>query len=72
MPNYFSLGTILRGDPFDELVVILFGADWDVEYGYRMPLDAARDHHKQPGVQGCRLMITDDSWREDPRVESLA
>ncbi len=30
------------------------------------------DHHKQPGRQGCRLMITNDSpWRSDPRADRL-
>ena len=33
---------------------------------------AVADHHKQPGRQGCRLMITNDSpWRSDPRADRL-
>jgi hypothetical protein len=69
-PNYFSLGDTLSGDPFDEVVVVLFNDDWSVNYAYRLPLSAAIAHHKQPGCQGCRLMIRgDDSWRTDPTVE---
>jgi hypothetical protein len=71
-PNFFELGPSLSGDPFDEVVVVLFENDWSVRYAYRVSLDAAIDHHKQPGVQGCRLMIRgDDSWRSDPRIERL-
>jgi hypothetical protein len=65
-PNFFALGNTLEGDPFDDVVVVLFESDWSVRYAYRLSLDAARDHHKQPGRQGCRLMIRgDDSWRSD-------
>ena len=66
------LGSTLRGDPFDDVVVILFNSDWSVRYAYCLPLDAAIRHHKQPGAQGCRLLIRgDDSWRTDPSVEQL-
>jgi hypothetical protein len=71
-PNFFALGDSLAGDPFDDIVVVLFESDWSVCYAYRLPLNAARDHHKQPGRQGCRLMIRgDDSWRSDPRAQRL-
>src|SRR5689334_4592254 len=55
-PTSFSLGDTLDGDPFDDLVLVLFTPDWSVQYAYRLPLEAARRHHKQPGQQGCRLM----------------
>lgn len=72
-PNYFALGSTLRGVPFDDIAVVLFNGDWSVKYAYRLPLDAANRHHKQPGVQGCRLMIRgDDGWRLDGAVEQLA
>ena len=72
-PNYFSLGSTLRGEPFDDVVVVLFNQDWSVEYAYRLPLGAAIEHRKQPGRQGCRLMIRgDDGWRLDDAVEPLA
>ena len=72
-PNYFSIGPTLAGDPFDDFVVVLFDEDWSVQYAYRLPVEAVIDHHKQPGAQGCRLMIRgDDGWRSDPRVEHLA
>jgi len=73
-PNYFHAGQSLEGDPFDNLVVVLFRSDWTVEYAYRLPLDAVRHHHKQPGRQACRLMIRGgDSWRldRDRGVEAL-
>ena len=71
-PNFFALGPSLIDAPFDDLVVVLFETDWMVRYAYLVPLEAAVDHHKQPGVQGCRLMIRgDDSWRSDPRVRRL-
>jgi hypothetical protein len=72
-PNFFSLGETLDGEPFDDVVLVLFNSDWSVQYAYRLPLEAARRHHKQPGRQGCRLMIRgDDRWRDDPDVERLA
>lgn len=72
-PNYFALGPSFEGDPFDDLIVILFESDWTIRYAYRLPLAVVVEHHRQPGVQGCRLMIRgDDSWREDPRAERLA
>jgi hypothetical protein len=71
-PNYFHVAPTLT-DEFDDLVVILFDPDWTVRYAYRLPLEAVIDHHRQPGDQGCRLMIVgDDSWRTDSRVERLA
>lgn len=70
--NFFALGPSLIDAPFDDLVVVLFETDWMVRYAYLVPLEAAVDHHKQLGVQGCRLMIRgDDSWRSDPRVRRL-
>lgn len=72
-PNYFDLGKTLAGEPFDDVVVVLFNADWSIDYAYRVPLAAAVAHHKQPGRQGCRLMIRgDDAWRGDIEVEKLA
>jgi hypothetical protein len=72
-PNYFNLGATLASDPFDDVVVVLFNTDWSVRYAYRVPLAAAIAHHKQPGRQGCRLMIRgDDSWRGDSEVERLS
>ena len=71
-PNYFALGPTLDGAPFDDLVVVLFEEDWTIRYAYRLPLAAVADHHKQPGRQGCRLMITNDApWRSDPRADRL-
>lgn len=72
-PNYFHLGQTLAGGPFDDVVVVLFNPDWSVGYAYRVPLAAAVAHHRQPGKQGCRLMIRgNDSWRRDPGIERLA
>jgi hypothetical protein len=72
-PNYFHLGSSLDGDPFDDAVVVLFRPDWSVEYAYRVPLSTAKRHYRQPGRQGCRLMIRgNDDWRRDPEVELLA
>jgi hypothetical protein len=49
-----------------------FEEDWTIRYAYRLPLAAVADHHTQPGRQGCRLMITNDSpWRSDPRADRL-
>jgi hypothetical protein len=71
-PNFFALGATLDGNPFDDLVVVLFNTDWSIRYAYRLPLHAAIAHHRQPGQQGCRLMIVgDDDWRSDPAVERL-
>ena len=67
-----SDGTTLDGEPFEDLVVVLFNRDWSVQYAYRLPIETVRRHHKQPGRQGCRLMIRgDDSWRDDPAVEEI-
>jgi hypothetical protein len=72
-PNFFALGWTLSQRPFDDLVVVLFETDWTVQYAYRLPLEAVVDHHRQPGRQGCRLMIKrDDSWRSDSRAQRLA
>jgi hypothetical protein len=72
-PNYFAVGPTLASDPFDDLVVVFFDRDWSVRYAYRLPFEAVVRHHKQPGRQGCRLMIRgDDGWRFDARVEQLA
>jgi hypothetical protein len=72
-PNFFALGETLAGQPFDDLVVVLFETDWTPRYAYRLPLDAVIEHHKQLGRQGCRLMIKgDDGWRHDRRAERLA
>lgn len=74
-PNFFHISDTLQGDPFDDLVVVLFAPDWTTRYAYRLPLKAVRHHHKQPGKQGCRLMIRgDDSWRYDTSrgVEALS
>lgn len=71
-PNFFSVGETLAGKRFDELGVVLFEPDWSVRYAYCVPLAAVIEHHKQPGRQGCRLMIKgDDSWRSDPRTVPL-
>lgn len=71
-PNFFAVGSTLDGDPFDEFAVVLFEGDWTVRYAYLLPIAAVRTHHKQPGSQGCRLMIRgDDSWRRDPSAQSL-
>lgn len=51
-PNYFSLGSTLAGDPFDDVIVVLFEPDWSVRYAYRVPLEAAVRHHRQPGQPG--------------------
>src|SRR5919199_727198 len=29
-PNFFPLGDTLAGDPFDDIVVVLFDSDWSV------------------------------------------
>lgn len=72
-PTYFHLGQTLAGEPYDEVVVVLFNPDWSVNYAYRLSLAAAIAHHKKPGRQDCRLMIRgDDSWRRDARIERLA
>jgi hypothetical protein len=44
-PNFFVLGDTLAGDPFDDVVVVLFETDWSVRYAYRLALDVARQHH---------------------------
>jgi hypothetical protein len=62
-PKFFHLGSTLRGDPFDELIVVMFDRDWTVEYAYQLSFEAVLRMHTQPGAQGCRLLTTrTDSW----------
>src|SRR3954470_19454819 len=39
-PNFFAVGDSLAGEPFDDLVVVLFDQHWSVRYAYRPPLEA--------------------------------
>src|SRR5690242_9500093 len=50
-PNFFSVGESLTGDPFDDLVVVLFNPDWTIGYAYRLPIEVVRRHAKQPAAR---------------------
>lgn len=43
-PNYLHLGKTLAGDPFDDVVVVLFNSDWSISYAYRVDLTRFRGH----------------------------
>lgn len=58
-PNYFHVGPTLAGDPFDDLVVVLFERDWSVRYAHRLPIGAVRRHSPiLSPLSGPRILTT--------------